>query len=70
MFLLKKLRRMHFFSVNCVFRAKYQPLVLGFYFFPTKGLYSILEVSLMEFRKFIGELYNLEIIRHILAFGC
>ncbi len=26
----------HFFSVNCVFRAKYQPLVLGFFFPPQK----------------------------------
>ncbi len=49
---------MHFFSVNCVLREKYQPLVLGFHFFPTKRLYSIRKKSLMEIHGRIVQSWN------------
>jgi hypothetical protein len=48
MFLFQKTWKNAFFSVNCVFREKYQPLVLGFFFFSFKKTIFILEKSLME----------------------
>jgi hypothetical protein len=47
MFLFQKTWKSAFFSVNCVFKEKYQPLVLGFFFSLQKD-YFIFFKSLME----------------------